>query len=790
MVLVLRRFVVAWVLGVARGGGALKNPCLAEPWSGYAMCDASLSIDGRARDMTSRMNVSEKIMALDTRQGAIASLGLAAYDWWSEASSGVATDGHGGGLGGHTKFAYPITTAMSFNRSLWRETGAAIGREARALMNAGAAYSTYWAPVVNLAREPRWGRNVEVPGEDPYLSGEYATEFVLGFEHAPEDLEGFLQASACCKHYVANELENTSEPDGEEEDRQHVNSNVTLRDLVDSYMVPFQACVEKGKVSGLMCSYNAVNGVPSCANDWLLSTVARRAWRFDGYVTSDCDADANVFDAHHYAATPEEAVRDVLAAGTDVDCQSFVGDHAAAALDKGLVDEALIDDRLVNLFKVRLRLGHFDLSFDPSSPRGALDSIRAETTVCSPAHVAASMEGLIQSATLYKNDQGALPFGANVRKVLVVGPTANISKATAGYYGPGDVCGGDFWNVIDAAGDGGRVETTFLPGVPSVASSDVSGIPAAAKAAEDADAVVVALGTDLSWAAEGHDATSIEVTDAQLALCAAVAAAARGPVVVVTLTATPLDLSEILANADVRAVAHLGQPSVTVKGLGDLLYGRRSFAGRAVQTVYPAAYEDQISIFDFNMRPGPSKFARPDCETKEADCARGTNPGRTYRFYTGDAVVPFGFGLSYTTFAYAVARAPAAAVDLDPLRAALLLANEATAGFLPHADDAPAATYVVNVTNTGTVDADDVVLGFLTPPNAGVDGVPLKELFAFDRVHVKAGETKQVFLLPALRHFARVDEDGARVANPGTYTVEFGLPGGRVAYAARALAAL
>merc|ERR1712091_202344 len=176
---------------------------------------------------------------------------------------------------------------MSFNRTLWRATGAAIGREARALMNAGAAYSTYWAPVVNLAREPRWGRNIEVPGEDPYLTGEYATEFVGGFQAAPED-PYHLQASACCKHYVANELENTRQPDGEQWDRQHVDSNVTQRDLVDSYMVPFQACVEKGKVSSLMCSYNAVNGVPSCANDWLLSTVARRAWRFDGYVTSDC----------------------------------------------------------------------------------------------------------------------------------------------------------------------------------------------------------------------------------------------------------------------------------------------------------------------------------------------------------------------------------------------------------------------------------------------------------------------------------------------------------------------
>jgi len=422
------------------------------------MCDATLSIDARAQDMVSRMNVSEKISALDTNQpDGTPSLGLPAYDWWSEASSGVATDGHGA-AGEHTKFAYPITTAMSFNRTLWKATGAAIGREARALMNSGAAFSTFWAPVVNLAREPRWGRNIEVPGEDPYLSGEYATQFVQGFEHAPEDPNGFLQASACCKHYVANEMESTTQLDGESWDRQHYDAAVTQRDLVDSYMVPFQACVEKGRVSGLMCSYNAVNGVPSCANDWLLQTVARDAWGFDGYITSDCDADQNVYDSHHYTDTPEEAVKVVLEAGTDIDCQSFVGDHGQAALDQGLIDEALIDERLVNLFKVRLRLGHFDLSFDPSNPSGPLDTIPSDA-VCSDAHVASSLEGLIQSATLYKNDKATLPLKTSLANVLVTGPTANISQATSSYYGPGDVCGNAFPGVVDAAGDSGAIQT-------------------------------------------------------------------------------------------------------------------------------------------------------------------------------------------------------------------------------------------------------------------------------------------------------------------------------------------
>merc|ERR1719375_1355451 len=156
--------------------------------------------------------------------------------------------------------------------------------------------------------------------------------------------------------------------DGESYTRYNIDESIPMQDLVDSYMKPFQACVEKGRVSSLMCSYNSVNGVPSCANDWLLEDVARKNWGFDGYITSDCDADANVYNSHHYTSTPEEAVRDVLRAGTDIDCTSFVGRHAQSALDKKVITEDDLDARLKNLFKVRMRLNHFD-------PVGPLNAI-------------------------------------------------------------------------------------------------------------------------------------------------------------------------------------------------------------------------------------------------------------------------------------------------------------------------------------------------------------------------------------------------------------------------------
>lgn len=187
-----------------------------------------------------------------------------------------------------------------------------------------------------------------------------------------------------------------------------------MQDLVDSYMPPFQACVEKGRVSSLMCSYNAVNGVPSCANDWLLQTVARETWGFDGYITSDCDADEDVFKSHHYTSTPEEAVQKVLAAGTDVDCTSFVPKYAQAALDKGLISLEDIDRRLKMLFRVRMRLSHFD-------PKGPLDFI-PESAICSDYAIQLSYDAVRQSATLLKNEGNTLPWQKDTVGTVVTWP--------------------------------------------------------------------------------------------------------------------------------------------------------------------------------------------------------------------------------------------------------------------------------------------------------------------------------------------------------------------------------
>merc|ERR1712151_178781 len=203
--------------------------------------------------------------------------------------------------------------------------------------------------------------------------------------------------------------------------------------------------------------------------------------------------------------------------------------------------------------------------------------------------------------------------------------------------------------------------------------------------------------------------------------------------------------------------------------------GDESPAGRTIQTVYESSYQDQISIFDFNMRPGPSPFARPDCTNHDASqCPRGKNPGRTYRFYIGKPVVPFGYGLSYTTFKYT----PLGGSDVVSLTKIDSLLQSARHGFvtLGAVERAGAAAeFAVNVTNTGDVDADDVVLGFITPPDAGKDGIPLKSLFGFERVHVKAAQTVTVYLYPDYLDFTQVTSEGKRVPHDGQYHIEFGV---------------
>ncbi|KAL5982143.1 putative beta-D-xylosidase 7 [Asimina triloba] len=260
-----------------------SNPSTAS----YKFCRASLPIAERVGDLVSRLTLEEKISQLVNSAAAIPRLGIPSYQWWSESLHGVAASGPGirfnGTIRSATSFPQVILTAASFNPLLWYRIAQAIGIEARAVYNEGQASGmTFWAPNINIFRDPRWGRGQETPGEDPMMTAKYAVSYVRGlqgdsFQGGSRGGLDRLRASACCKHFTAYDLDSWKGTT-----RYAFNALVSAKDLADTYQPPFQSCVEEGRASGIMCSYNRVNGVPSCADLNLLSKTARGSWGFYG----------------------------------------------------------------------------------------------------------------------------------------------------------------------------------------------------------------------------------------------------------------------------------------------------------------------------------------------------------------------------------------------------------------------------------------------------------------------------------------------------------------------------
>ncbi|KAL5058248.1 hypothetical protein RYX36_029852 [Vicia faba] len=294
----------------------------------YSFCNLNLPIIERAKDIVSKLTLDEKLSQLVNTTPSIPRLGIPSYQWWSEALHGVANAGKGIRLNGNvsikaaTSFPQVILTAASFDPKLWYQISKVIGTEARGVYNAGQAEGmTFWAPNINIFRDPRWERGQETAGEDPLVNLKYAVSYVRGLQgdsfEGGELVGDRLQASACCKHFTAYDLDHWNGLD-----RFDFDANVTLQDLTDTYQPPFHSCIQQGRSSGIMCAYNRVNGVPNCADFNLLTKTARQKWNFNGYITSDCAAVAIIHDRQGYAKTPEDAVADTLKAGMDVECDA------------------------------------------------------------------------------------------------------------------------------------------------------------------------------------------------------------------------------------------------------------------------------------------------------------------------------------------------------------------------------------------------------------------------------------------------------------------------------------
>ncbi|CAK7216885.1 hypothetical protein SCUCBS95973_002962 [Sporothrix curviconia] len=757
------------LLGLPAARAGLVYPdCANGPLKGNLACNTSASAHDRAVALVAAMSNADQLSNLVNNSPGFAKLGLAAYQWWNEALHGVAhnrgiTWASSGAFSAATQFPQAITSGAAFDDELIRQIGAAIGTEARAFANSGRAHLDFWTPNVNPFRDPRWGRGHETPGEDALRNGRFGEAYVRGMQGAdeldpsgPDDPEGRAKEKrhrviATCKHFAAYDLEDAGGGGGSVT-RFNFDAKVTLQDLAEYYLPPFQKCARDARAGSVMCSYNAVNGVPACANAYLLDTVLRGHWNWTAhgeYVVSDCDAVYYLGSAaggHRYKASHAAAVGAAFEAGVDNIC--WASDGAAPspsqAFSQKLFAQATLDRMLERQFEGLVRTGLLD------GPQGAYRSLGAGD-VNTPAARALALRAAEAGLVLLKNDGGVLPLalaksGSGGTIAMLGFWAAKADEMLGGYSGTPPFS----HDPVTAARQMGLTVKTVAstaaagPAGQGAGAGDTSAMVAAAK---NAAAIVYFGGIDNTVEKEGSDRSSIAWPAGQLAQIKALAALGTAPIIVVKM-GTHVDDTPLLALPGVKAIVWAGYPGQDGgTAVMNVLLGKTVPAGRLPMTMYPAAYIRDAPMTNMALRPGSSS---------------SSYPGRTYRWFD-KAVFPFGHGLHYTNFSVALGGAALSA----PLSIQALVARCTDAVL----DRCPFPDLAVNVTNTGSVASDYVALAFVRG-TYGPAPYPIKTLAAYTRLaNVTAGETQAAVLTWSLGDLARVDTSGNRVLYPGNYTV-------------------
>nr|XP_043637187.1 probable beta-D-xylosidase 2 [Erigeron canadensis] len=745
-----RFFLILFLLCVTWSAGNARRPFACDPRNaavkGLPFCKVNLPIDVRVRDLLSRLTLKEKLGLLVDNATAIPRLGIDEYEWWSEALHGVSNVGPGTRFGGQfpgaTAFPQVITTAASFNTTLWEEIGRVVSDEARAMYNGGVAGLTYWSPNINIFRDPRWGRGQETPGEDPIVAGEYASRYVRGLQgNLPGDR---LKVAACCKHYTAYDLDNWSGTD-----RFHFNAKVSRQEMVDTFEVPFRQCVTQGKVASVMCSYNQVNGIPTCADPRLLRDTIRGAWRLNGYIVSDCDSVGVFYDKQHYTATPEEAAADAIKAGLDLDCGPFLAKHSQGAVDRGLLKETDIDSALLNTLTVQMRLGMFD-----GDSTAKIFGNLGPKDVCTPANQELALEAARQGIVLLKNHGPSLPLSPRRHPtVAVIGPNSDVTVTMIGNYA-GIACG----YTTPLQGIARYTRTIHQPGCRNVKCKNSHLFGDAMGAARQADATVLVMGLDQTIEAEFVDRNGLLLPGYQQELVSKVAAASKGPVILVLMSGGPVDVSFAEHDPRIGAIVWVGYPGQAGgTAIADVLFGTHNPGGKLPMTWYKQDYLSKVPMTTMDMR---------------SNQARGY-PGRTYRFYNGPVVYPFGHGFSYSTFVHILASAPATfTVPVDGRHKNTTAVTDTVR--VTHAKCAGLSIVLqVDVKNEGSKDGSHTMLVYSTPP-VGHWG-PHKQLVAFSKVHVPARTQLRVPIkIHVCKFLSVVDKSGIRRIPMGQHSLHIG----------------
>ncbi|XP_024960484.1 beta-xylosidase/alpha-L-arabinofuranosidase 2-like isoform X2 [Cynara cardunculus var. scolymus] len=696
------------------------------------------------------MSLQEKAGSLVSVADSINRLGIPSYGWWSEALHGVSDTGPATWFNktiipGATSYPQVILTAASFNESLFNILGKVISTEARAMYNTGVSGLTFWSPNVNIFRDPRWGRGQETPGEDPLLSSRFGVAFVKGLQEREDGDKDRLKIGACCKHYTAYDLDNWTSVD-----RFHFNAIVTKQDLEDTYNPPFKSCVLDGNVASIMCSFNQVNGIPTCGDRELLEETVRGEWKLNGYISSDCDSLQVMFKDQHWAKTPEEVTADALQAGLDLNCGDSLKKFTENAVKEGLVKESVVDRAVTNNFATLMRLGFFD-----GHPSKQMYGNLGKKDVCTKDNQDLARETARQGIVLLKNSLGSLPLlPTYIKSLAVIGPNANATKAMIGNYA-GIPC--KYTTPLEALSE--SVQTVYEAGCANVLCNSTDKFEKAKNVAAAADAVVLVMGTDLTVEAEALDRTEIDLPGEQNLLISEVAYVARGPVILVIMSGGGMDVSFSKCNPKVTSILWVGFPGQEGgAAMADVIFGRYNPSGRLPMTWYPRSYTKTVPMNDMNMRPDPTTG----------------HPGRSYRFYRGETVYPFGYGLSYSLYIHRLIKAPK--LVSIPLNKAHGCSSSSCTSFDASGDicDGLSLDIDVMVTNIGKMGGSHTILLFSYPPQV-IYNSPTKQLLDFKRVQLGPWERTSIsFKIDVCKQLSVVDKDGNRKVGLGRHVLQIG----------------
>lgn len=680
----------------------------------------------RAKELVNQMTIEERASQLRYDAPAIERLGIPAYNWWGEALHGVARAGTA------TSFPQAIGMAATFDTELVHKAGDVAATEGRAKYNALSAENdrdiykglTFWSPNVNIFRDPRWGRGQETYGEDPYLTSRLGVAYVEGLQGDGEDV---MKSAACAKHFAVHS--------GPEAVRHEFNATATKKDMAETYLPAFKACVQEAGVEAVMGAYNRTNGEPCCGSRTLIKEILRDQWGFKGHFVSDCWAIKDFHENHMVTHTPEESAALAIKNGCDINC-GVTYLHLLKAYQEGLVTEEEITEAAVRAFTARYLLGLFDGS--------GYDDIPYEKVECSE-HLEVAQQMAREAVVLLKND-GVLPLKVSAgRTIGVIGPNANSREALVGnYHGTASRYVTILEGIQDKVGYNSRVlysegSHLFKDRVENLALAN-DRIAEAVTVAKHSDVVVLCLGlnetlegeqgdTGNSYAA--GDKPDLGLPQCQIDLMEAVLATGK-PVIVCLMTGSAMDLN--LAQEKAAAVLQLWYPGAGGgKAVADILFGECSPSGKLPVTFY-RSLAGLPDFEDYSMK------------------------GRTYRYMEEEALYPFGYGLTYG--------------DVVVESASLSSKDEASGDVTVHMS-------VKNRGNTATGDVVQIYVKDLESPFA----VANHSLCAFERIFLEAGESRELTVRVPGSAFLVVNDEGEFVPGSGRCLLYAGTgqPDGRTA---------